>query len=86
MMFTPEICLPVLRSINDRFGDRVYGRYGFADAFHPTNGWVCPDVLAIDIGITLLAVENFRNGNVWRWFMGNGEVKRAVELAELVRA
>ena len=38
-----------------RFGDRIYGRYGFADAFHPTDGWVNPDVIGIDLGITLLS-------------------------------
>lgn len=85
MMFTPDICLPVLRTMKDRFGDTIYGRYGFADAFHPTNGWVCADVLAIDLGITLLAVENFRSGNVWKWFMTNPEAQRALALAELER-
>jgi hypothetical protein len=83
LMFTPEICLPVIRTMKERFGEKIYGRYGFADAFHPTNGWVCSDVLAIDIGITLLAIENFRSGNVWRWFMANPETQRALALAQL---
>lgn len=83
LMFKPEICVPVVREMKARFGDKIYGKYGFADAFHPTNGWVCPDVLAIDVGITLLAIENYRSGNVWRWFMANAEPRRALELAEL---
>ena len=36
LMFTPEISVPALREMRRRFGDRIYGRYGFADAFHPT--------------------------------------------------
>jgi hypothetical protein len=83
LMFTPDICLPALRAMNEQFGDKIYGRYGFADAFHPTNGWVCPDVLAIDIGITLLACENARSGNVWKWFMANPETQRALVLADI---
>jgi hypothetical protein len=83
MMFTPDICLPALRAMKDQFGDKIYGRYGFADAFHPTNGWVCPDVLGIDIGITLLACENARSGNVWKWFMANPEPQRAMVLADI---
>ena len=52
LMFAPDITLPALREMRRRFGDRIYGRYGFADAFHPTSGWVNPDVIGIDLGIT----------------------------------
>jgi hypothetical protein len=85
LMFAPDICLPVVREMKQRFGEKIIGRYGFTDAFHAGNGWVSPEVLAIDVGITLLAIENFRSGNVWRWFMANPEAQRALELAELRR-
>jgi hypothetical protein len=49
-----------------RFGDRIYGPYGFADAFHPLNGWTGSDVIGIDQGITLLMAENLRTGLVWQ--------------------
>ena len=84
LMFCPEICLPVVREMRAKFGDKIYGRYGFADAFHAGNGWVSSEVLAIDVGITLLAIENYRSGNVWRWFMANPEARRALERAELI--
>jgi hypothetical protein len=45
-----------------------------SDLFHPTNGWASADVLGLDIGITLLAAENLRSGNVWKWFMRNREI------------
>jgi hypothetical protein len=83
LMFTPEISLAALRAMKDRFGDKIYGRYGFADAFHPINGFVAEDVIALDVGITLLAAENLRTGNVWKWFMANPEAKRALELGEI---
>jgi hypothetical protein len=78
LMFTPDISVPALRAMRERFGDRIYGRYGFADAFHPTNGWVNPDVIGIDLGITLLSAENLRSGRVWQWFMQNREIAAAV--------
>lgn len=53
------------------FGERVFGRYGFVDAFNPTTGWVDTDVIGIDVGITLLSAENLRGGSVCRWFMAN---------------
>jgi len=81
LMFTPDISLPALREMREKFGDKIYGRYGFADAFNPNNGWVNPDVIGIDVGIMLLSAENLRSGNVWRWFMLNPEPGKALRLA-----
>jgi len=83
LMFTPEICMAALHAMRDRFGDKILGRYGFADVFHPANGWVAEDVIALDVGITLLAAENLRTGGVWKWFMANPEAQRALNLAEI---
>jgi hypothetical protein len=85
LMFVPEITVPVVRELRRRFGDRIYGVYGFADAFNPTTGWVDPDVIGIDLGITLLSAENLRTGRVWDWFMRNEEVPRAMRWAGLER-
>jgi hypothetical protein len=85
LMFTPDISLPALREMQRRFGDRIYGRYGFADAFHPTTGWVNPDVIGIDLGITLLSAENLRTGRVWGWFMKNPEIRLALQRVGLGR-
>ncbi len=78
LMLAPDITLPVVRTLATRWGTRVYGPYGFVDAFHPTNGWTNPDVIGIDVGITLLSAENLRTGAVWRWFMANPEIPRAL--------
>jgi hypothetical protein len=84
-MFVPAITVPVVRELRRRFGDRIYGVYGFADAFNPTTGWVDPDVIGIDLGITLLSAENLRTGRVWDWFMRNAEIPRAMRAAGLER-
>lgn len=75
LMFAPDICVPVLRTIHNEFGEYVYGRYGFADAFNPLTLWVNPDVVGIDLGIMLLSAENLRTGSVWKWFMANPEIQ-----------
>ena len=85
LMVAPDITMPVIREMHDRFGDRIYGRYGFADAFHPNDGWVNPDVIGIDVGITLLSAENLRTGRVWQWFMRNAEIPAAMERGGLRR-
>lgn len=85
LMFTPDISIAALREMRERFGARVYGRYGFVDAFNPTSGWTDTDVIGIDAGITLLSAENARTGNVWRWFMRNREINKAMRLIKLRR-
>jgi hypothetical protein len=85
LMLTPDISLSALRAMREKFGDKIYGRYGFVDAFNPNTGWVGPDVIGIDIGVMLLSAENLRTGNVWRWFMRNREVPAAMRMAGLER-
>jgi hypothetical protein len=83
LMFTPELAVGALRAMKDKYGAKVYGKYGFVDAFNPHTGWVDSDVIGINAGIILLSAENARTGNVWRWFMRNPEIPRALRLAHL---
>ena len=85
LMFTPDIAVPAVREMYRRYGARIYARYGFADAFHPTEEWVNPDVIGINLGITLLSAENLRTGHVWSWFMKNPEIQIALTAAGFTR-
>ena len=82
-MFTSDISVLALETMYAKFGKRIYGRYGFTDAFNPNTGWVNPDVIGIDVGITLVSAENLRTGSVWRYFMSNAEIPRAMHLVGL---
>jgi hypothetical protein len=64
--------------MRERFGDKLYGRYGFADAFQPKAGWYGDDVIGIDVGIGMLMAENLRSGFVWEYFMKNREIAHAM--------
>lgn len=79
LAFAPDIALPALRAMQSRFRSKIWGPYGFADAFNPTTGWTAVDVIGIDVGITLLSAENLRSGSVWRWFMSNPQVPAALD-------
>jgi len=81
LMFTPEASLAALRAMRGQYGEKTYGRYGFADAFNPNTGWVDSDVIGIDQGIILLSAENLRHESVWHWFMSNPEIARSMRLA-----
>ncbi|HEX3248138.1 MAG TPA: glucoamylase family protein [Pyrinomonadaceae bacterium] len=84
LMFTPELATRALRTMHEEYGEKVYGKYGFVDAFNPKTGWVDTDVIGINAGIILLSAENMRSGNVWRWFMQNREVPLALTKVGLV--
>jgi hypothetical protein len=83
LMFTPAISLATLKAMKAKHGATIYGRYAFADAFNPATGWVNQDVIGIDVGITLVSAENLRTGAVWKWFMANQEIPKAMDAAGL---
>ena len=70
-------CVQVLRTIRERY-PKAWGRYGMVDAFNPLTGWYDPDVLGIDLGVTMLMAENQRSGFVWKTFMKNKEAQQAM--------
>lgn len=79
--FAPEIAIPALMAMKDRYGDKLYTRYGFKDAFNPSFtftdagsrtgtvdpelGWIARDHLGIDQGPILLMLENHRSELIW---------------------
>lgn len=81
VVFLPDQCSRVLESMLHRYGNNVWTRYGFVDAFHPGANWYGPDVLGIDLGIMLIMAENLRTGSVWQAMMRAPEVRRGFQFA-----
>ncbi len=77
----PEQALHTLEYQKQHFGSKVYGRYGFVNAFNPATGWVGSDVIGIDTGISLLMAENMLTGSVWEMFMQHPAATRGLHLA-----
>jgi len=86
--FDRENTIRALRFIYDRYGDKLYGKYGFKDAFNLTRNWWAVDYLGIDEGIIILMIENARSGMVWEYFMRNEAIKRWISrcLSKRVRS
>lgn len=79
MPYTPEESMEALRFFYYYLGDRLWGEYGFYDAFDLTRGWVASSYLAIDQGPIIIMIENHRTGLLWELFMANPEVDVAME-------
>ena len=92
--FAPEVAIPALLAMRRTYGDAVFTRYGFVDAFNPTLteaalrvpqgrivpgvGWFDTDHLGIDQGPILLMIENQRTDFVWRLLRGSPHVARGL--------
>lgn len=81
----PQLCAEALGALKAYDGGRLLGKYGFANAFNPRRSWVSPDVIGIDLGMALLAIENHRSGHVWKLMERHPLVARAYGSAGLRR-
>jgi hypothetical protein len=79
--FISDEAVSVLRNLRGYYGRQIWKKYGFVDAFNPLTGWASPDVVGIDVGISMLMAENARSRFVWNTFMRNHEVQVAMERA-----
>jgi hypothetical protein len=79
--FLPGECLAVLHYIRQQYGKRCWKRYGFVDAFNPNNNWTNPDVIGINVGISMLMAANLRSQFIWRTFMKAPEIDSAMRQA-----
>ncbi len=76
--YAPEAALAALRSFHDRMGDRLWGRFGFVDAFQESSAWVSEVYIGIDQGPIVAMMENYRSGLIWSLFMGDPDVQRGL--------
>ncbi|HEX6226478.1 MAG TPA: glucoamylase family protein [Chryseolinea sp.] len=75
--YTPEESMKVVRYLYDSLGDKVFGEYGFYDAFSEQENWYPPRYLAIDQGPMIVMIENHRSGLLWKLFMAAPEIQVA---------
>jgi hypothetical protein len=82
--FLPEHTMRVLWTMRQHYDEKGWRRYGFVDSFNPATDWYDDDVIAINVGISLLMAENLRSGFIWNTFMKNEEVQKGMDQAGFV--
>lgn len=82
MPYTPEASIAAMRYFYYTLGDRLWGEYGFYDAFNLTEGWVANSYLAIDQGPIVVMIENYRTGLLWDYFMSAPEIASGLQKLE----
>lgn len=83
--FTPELSIRAIRAMLERYGALIWGKYGFVSAFNGDEDWYSTEFIGIDQGDLLLMIENHRTGLIWRYFMQNDPVRRALSLVGFER-
>ena len=68
-----------LRFFYYKLGDKIWGQYGFTDAFNLTDIWFANSYLAIDQGAEIVMIENYRTGLIWKLFMSCPEIKTGMK-------
>jgi hypothetical protein len=84
--FAPEIAIPALIEMREKYADNLFTNYGFLDSFNPTFtlpikphhgnvvagvGWFDSDYLGIDQGPIIAMVENYRTELIWKTMRTN---------------
>src|SRR5580704_1159129 len=77
--YAPQEVMQVLRHFLSAHGERVWGRYGFVDAFCEQRDWYASTYIAIDQGPIVVMMENHRTGLLWKLFMSVPEVQGGLQ-------
>jgi hypothetical protein len=80
MPYTPEQSMDAIKYFYFKLGSKIWGEYGFYDAFSETNSWYPEKYLAIDQGPEVVMIENYRTGLIWSLFMSAPEVHNGLKL------
>jgi hypothetical protein len=75
MPYTPTESRAALKFFYYTLGDKLWGEYGFYDAFKLSDPWFANSTLAIDQGPIIVMIENYRSGLLWNLFISAPEVK-----------
>ena len=75
MPYTPQESMNALRYYYYVLGDRLFGEYGFYDAFNMTKDWFSQSYLAIDQGPIIIMIENYRTNLLWELFMESADIQ-----------
>ncbi|MDK2852531.1 MAG: hypothetical protein PWQ38_796 [Proteiniphilum sp.] len=78
MPYTPEESMRALRFFYYKLGDKIWGEYGFADAFNLSERWFTDQQIAINQGPIILMIENHRSGLLWSLLMNDNEIKNGL--------
>jgi hypothetical protein len=77
--YTPNESMAAMKHWYYDMKEKIWGPFGFYDAFSETADWYTPRYLAIDQGPIVVMMENYRSGLLWDLFMSCPEIKQGLK-------
>ena len=77
--FTPEESMKALHFFYYKLGDKIWGKYGFVDAFNLGKQWFDKEFIAINQGPVICMIENYRSGLLWNLFMSDPDIQNGMK-------
>ncbi len=77
--YTPEASMAAFKHYYRDLGDRLWGIYGFRDAYDPDRDWVSPIYMGLNQAPITVMIENYRTGLIWKTFMSNPEIRSMLD-------
>ena len=74
--------MEAIRTFYYKYGDKLWGDYGFRDAFCLDSAWFASSYIAIDQGPIVVMIENYRSGLLWDLFMADPDVQNGLTRLE----
>jgi hypothetical protein len=79
MPYTSSQSMAALKAMYREYGQRLWGPFGYRDAFNPGEDWYSGGYIAIDQGPIAVMIENWRSQLLWDLFMSNPEIAPALD-------
>jgi hypothetical protein len=76
--YAPKESLQMMRHLYENMKDKVWGEFGFYDAYSETYDWYPQRYLGIDQGPIVIMIENGRTGLLWKLFMSAPEIQQGL--------
>jgi hypothetical protein len=73
--YTPEASMAALKYFYRQLGGRLWGEYGFRDAFNQQEDWFSRIYMGLNQAPIVVMIESYRTGLVWKNFMANPEIQ-----------
>ena len=76
IVFVPDLSISAMKYFYTI--DGLFGKYGFSDSYNLDTGFISNVYLGIDKGPTIMMLENYLNGTIWKYFTQSEIIKEAI--------
>jgi len=83
IIFTPKLSIKALENYYNNY-PKLWGKYGFKDAYNLENDteWYSKEYIGIDKGISMIMIENYFTGLIWKYLMKNEYIIKGLKKLE----